>query len=52
MFKHLLSFIFPSKFYKNRKILFVRIIQSSTETFRCEKSARNNSVSSTRNYWE
>ena len=35
------------KFYKN---VFVRMILSSTETFRREKSARNTFVSSTRNY--
>ena len=33
------------------KNLFVRIIQSFTETFRREKSARNTFVSSTREFW-
>ena len=36
-----------NKFYKN---VFVGMILSSTETFRREKSARNYSVSSTREF--
>jgi len=36
--------------YKDKIILFVRAIQSSTETFRCEKSARKTIVFSTRDY--
>ena len=44
------AFLKSNEFYKNRKIIFVRIIQSSTETFRREKSARNTIVSSTREF--
>ena len=32
------------------KVLFISVIRPSSETFLCEKSARNNNVSSTRNY--
>ena len=42
-------FLYKSnKFYTNKRNLFFRIINSSIETFRREKSARNNYVSSTR----
>ena len=39
------------RLYKNKNILWVKVIQSSTETFRREKGARNTFVSSTREFW-
>ena len=45
--KQTVSVYKSKKFYKN---VFVRMILSSSETFRREKSARNTIVSSTRNY--
>ena len=39
------------RLYKNKNILWVKVIQSSTETSRREKSARNTFVSSTREFW-
>ena len=35
-----------------KKIPIFKSIQENTETFRCEKSAWNNNVSGTREFWD